>query len=847
MYILKKIKIIYIKNEINLQSRLTIAMDEYPKNPILIINSNTIFPEGWLEMLINDHKNHPNDIISCSIQYYFGKDLTIKEFSEGYKGKYFGIYNHISDMIFNFAIINTDLGGTLYPPGIFKNINFFNDNLFLSISKESDEFWQSCFIIIENRNLRQSSKIYDYTEYLINNEIIIEKKKLFEKIKKKFLYYFPNFHKIVELRQKKIIISFTSYFQRFSFLTNMIESITNQNFLSIKILLFLYENDFNKYNLKLDGVEVIKVKENLKSHKKYYYAMKNYKNYAIITIDDDIYYSSDTILSLYESYINHPNIISGRRTHLIKYKTNRQIDGYFKWVFQQENILNPSYNLFITTGAGAIYPPDILNIEESYINLIKETITTDDITLKYFEINKGIESIWVPNKSMLGIDIKKKIASKTTKNTLFSINKFLNDININKINIDISNKILKKYCFSYKDIKTGLYIYLFNIDNIKYIKENKTFFNIEAYSYCPINNKINFQIFFNKSIAFCSFNNPYSVIKKNSIIYKTKTILKANCEIEGKIKNFEEYYFPVAKSNNTLYMKIYNKKTYLSLIYKYFYCENSFKCIMVALSYKNRKKRYKINININNNNYICRLNHDINYLNNNIPIIAKFSCNKIIYKYYLNESLISGINFIDINKIIKLINNIPNQFLISNIFIENMDNSTKVLIKGKLYESLIKDLNDISISITYPKLHLICNLKNSSKDVLSNIKCYTNMKLNGEILIENQIVYDRYYTEQLLLLNEITLYQNYEIININPSKEKSPYMNLLHKKKNNITFIDQIIYEIKEEEKKKIKNNKKNYKNKIFFKIRIIFYNYKINLCFLFSIFFTLLKFIKKR
>jgi hypothetical protein len=31
--------------------------------------------------------------------------------------------------------------------------------------------------------------------------------------------------------------------------------------------------------------------------------MIKYRDYAIITLDDDIYYPSDTILSLYESYI----------------------------------------------------------------------------------------------------------------------------------------------------------------------------------------------------------------------------------------------------------------------------------------------------------------------------------------------------------------------------------------------------------------------------------------------------------------------------------------------------------------------------------------------------------------
>ena len=179
-------------------------MKEYPLNPILIISPNIIFPEGWLEMILKDHKKYPNDIITSSIQYYFGKNLIIKEFSEGFKGKIFGTFNHISNMIFNFAIPNTDLGGTLFPPGIFKNKSFFNNNLFLLISKESAEFWQSCFIIIEDKILRQSSKIYDYTEYLINYQSLIEKKIIFEKIKIAFIKYFPNFPNNVELRQKKI-------------------------------------------------------------------------------------------------------------------------------------------------------------------------------------------------------------------------------------------------------------------------------------------------------------------------------------------------------------------------------------------------------------------------------------------------------------------------------------------------------------------------------------------------------------------------------------------------------------------------------------------------------------------
>lgn len=210
------------------------SIKEYPENPILIINDNLLYPEGWLDMFINDHRKYPNDIIAGSIQYFFGKNLKISQFSEGYKGKYFGIFNHISNMIFNFGIINTNLGGTLFPSHSFKNKYFFNLNYFLKISNNSDEFWQSCFIMIENKILRQSSKIFDYTEYLINHNILINKKKLIENIKQKFINYYPNFTKIVELRQQKIIVSFTSYYKRFGFLTNVIQSIKQQALLPKK-------------------------------------------------------------------------------------------------------------------------------------------------------------------------------------------------------------------------------------------------------------------------------------------------------------------------------------------------------------------------------------------------------------------------------------------------------------------------------------------------------------------------------------------------------------------------------------------------------------------------------------
>ena len=59
------------------------------------------------------------------------------------------------------------------------------------------------------------------------------------------------------------------------------------------------------------------------------------------------------------------------------------------------------------------------------------------------------------------------------------------------------------------------------------------------------------------------------------------------------------------------------------------------------------------------------------------------------------------------------------------IYIDNQTNSTFIIIKGYLSENLIKDLNNLSIFLTYPKINLICNLKKTSKYVQTNIYCHS--------------------------------------------------------------------------------------------------------------------------
>ena len=688
-----KLRILLINNNLNSQSRLIFAIKKYPNNPILLISDNIIFPYGWLEMFINDHKRYPNDAISASIQYYFGKNLEIKEFIEGFKGEKFGIFNQAYDMIFNFALINTNLGGTLYPKNFFKNNSFFDLNLFLNISYDSDEFWQSCFIMIENKTLRQSSKIYDYTKHMINeSNNSIDKKILLEKIKKSFFNYFPEFKTIVFKRQHKIIVSFTSYPKRYHLLHKLIECLKRQTLFINEIILFLTEEDNKSYNLNISEFKIITVKENLRPHLKYFYAMQLFRDYAIINIDDDIKYSPDTFETLYNNYLDYPNIIVGRRSHYFKYRINGELKIYNKWIYEQKKITEPDFNTFLTGVGSILYPPDILNINENFKYLVNELITTDDVVLKYFSIRKGITSKWIKNNELLGEGF---IINAEQGNPLYKINGVNNDINIKKINLEINHTVVNDLCISYRNINSGITIYLFNINNIT-ILNGQTLFNIYVYSYCFVDKSMKFDINFGNLTSKCNFeySNDLNINK-----YICNNLI-ATCSINESNINFEDYYFPKAHSDIGINIKISNYRKNLKIIFKDFYCIESNNCILKAFFYKNLIKNYEIELKINNGVYICKNKKEIIYANNGnfFPIEENLNCEKNLKKE--NKRIyISGIP----NKFWASEGNsyVTNLFIIMRIIIDD-ETPNQIIIIGRFINNLQYDLNSISINILYP-------------------------------------------------------------------------------------------------------------------------------------------------
>lgn len=251
-------------------------------------------------------------------------------------------------------------------------------------------------------------------------------------------------------RDNKIIVSLTTFPQRIDKLDLCIKSILHQTIKPDKIIIYLGKdcskeiasNYLNKY---IDfGVEIrVDSNYNLKSHKKYFYAMREFDDALIITIDDDLIYPKDMIESLYKTYKKYPNCIVARRVHWITWN-NENINPYEKWLGEYKKIKEPSYNLFATTGAGTLFPPNALYKDALDIDKIKEyAYTADDVWLKFMSILNKTKVVWAKNNLQMPTTInnsqnfslmKENVENK--KNDRYIL-KIMNAYGINKKNFGL--------------------------------------------------------------------------------------------------------------------------------------------------------------------------------------------------------------------------------------------------------------------------------------------------------------------------------------------------------------------------------------------------------------------------
>ena len=192
-----------------------------------------------------------------------------------------------------------------------------------------------------------------------------------------------------EKRDKKVIVSLTSFPGRIADVWIVVECLFRQTYKADKIILWLSELQFEGVVLpkllieqQKRGLEIRFVKDDLRSHKKYYYALENFDSSIIVTVDDDVFYHQDVIKTLIEAHQSHPNEVIANRAHKIKFNEEKLILPYRKWYVNYKSAYS-SY-LYVPTGVGGVlYPPGSLSNKLLNVDAIKELcLQADDLWLK---------------------------------------------------------------------------------------------------------------------------------------------------------------------------------------------------------------------------------------------------------------------------------------------------------------------------------------------------------------------------------------------------------------------------------------------------------------------------------
>jgi hypothetical protein len=169
---------------------------------------------------------------------------------------------------------------------------------------------------------------------------------------------------------RKLIISITSYPKRFNNLHWVLYSLLTQTIKPNKVILVLSKKEVKSEKeipnkilfLRKIGLKIKFVKENYKSYNKLIFTLKDFPEYNIITVDDDILYPKWFLEKLYYKHKEHPKEIICYRTHLIK-KRGNNLDPYSTWMNYDMRKYYKGLNLLPTGVSGILYPPNSLNKE----------------------------------------------------------------------------------------------------------------------------------------------------------------------------------------------------------------------------------------------------------------------------------------------------------------------------------------------------------------------------------------------------------------------------------------------------------------------------------------------------
>jgi hypothetical protein len=190
-----------------------------------------------------------------------------------------------------------------------------------------------------------------------------------------------------------VIVSLTTYPARSQKVQWTIKSLLNQSVPFDRLIIWLAEDQYPEQKIPSEleqflsyNVE-IRFCEDLRSHKKYYYTMKENPDAIVITVDDDVIYPEDTVEKLLSMNRTFPDAVICNQGRWIGLEHDN-FASYEKWtVSLPQNINKPDYRILPIGEGGVLYPPGCLDEEVfNRDNIRSMAFSADDLWLKFMAV-----------------------------------------------------------------------------------------------------------------------------------------------------------------------------------------------------------------------------------------------------------------------------------------------------------------------------------------------------------------------------------------------------------------------------------------------------------------------------
>lgn len=198
-----------------------------------------------------------------------------------------------------------------------------------------------------------------------------------------------------------LIVSLTSYGKRVSggCIVYTLHSLLTQTLRPGRIILWLGQDEFNDANLSYalrfmrgQGVEVRFCKDT-RSYKKLLPTLELAPEYDVITVDDDIYYGSNLVETLYGAHRQNPNCIVSLGCRIVERGDDGMLLPYASWHLNE--CISHDFRALHVVPVGAysvLYPAGILGDEVLQIDLAQRLCPqADDLWFFMMGVRRGIE------------------------------------------------------------------------------------------------------------------------------------------------------------------------------------------------------------------------------------------------------------------------------------------------------------------------------------------------------------------------------------------------------------------------------------------------------------------------